>query len=603
MLEKMKVSTRQALLAGSLILLLLLTAGLGLRGIWLEHSTITSLYDDRIVPLRDLSRINDSFAVLLVESPQKVYRQELTTDNALKQVTQLLQQNDQLWQQYLKTLLTHEESQLIQQVKPALAAAITQLEQLQALYSAYQPEPMLSYMQKNMYPVFQPLANALNDLRELQAREAEQLYLASGERYQQILLQTLLVTAVSLLAALLLSVMISRSLTRQLGGELQLASDIIQQVAAGDLTVKVPIQPDDEHSMLSQIKRMVENLARIIQEVRTSAGTLSAASLQMSGTAQGLSQSSTEQASSVEQTSAAMEQMSASVQQNNENSTTTERIARESAAHATTGGVAVRDTVAAMHQIAQKVSIIDDIAYQTNLLALNAAIEAARAGEHGLGFAVVAAEVRKLAARSQTAAKEIGEVATGSVALAEQAGNLLQQMLPSIEKTAELVQQIAAASDEQNQGAQQINGAIAQITQTTQQNAAASEELSATSEELTGQAQQLIELMSFFQLPAMANDYAAAAVAKTKLRPAFVAAKPKAANLTSTRTKATTSDSFKPAGSTVTAKPMTPTNTPRKGAKPSLPPAVTHSKVLPPAKTLPKTRAGSNDDDFEYEKF
>nr|WP_244176489.1 methyl-accepting chemotaxis protein [Pseudomonas grimontii] len=165
---------------------------------------------------------------------------------------------------------------------------------------------------------------------------------------------------------------------------------------------------------------------------------------------------------------------------------------------ASEGGRAVKDTVAAMKTIAEKIGIVDSIAYQTNLLALNAAIEAARAGEHGKGFAVVAAEVRKLAERSQIAAQEISEVAKNSVALAERAGNLLDEIVPSIAKTSDLVQEIAAASEEQSIGSEQINSAMSQMSQLTQQNASASEELAATAEEMSGQAEQLQELMGFF---------------------------------------------------------------------------------------------------------
>lgn len=86
--------------------------------------------------------------------------------------------------------------------------------------------------------------------------------------------------------------------------------------------------------------------------------------------------------------------MTSSIAQNTDNAKMTDSMATNASREAKEGGQAVRQTVDAMKSIADKIGIIDDIAYQTNLLALNAAIEAARAGEHGKDFAVVAAEVR-----------------------------------------------------------------------------------------------------------------------------------------------------------------------------------------------------------------
>lgn len=279
-------------------------------------------------------------------------------------------------------------------------------------------------------------------------------------------------------------------------------SALVEGATQGDFSQRMALEGKESFFRLmgEKFNELIETVSKTIVEVRVAADQLTSAAGQVSETSQSLSQSAASQAASVEQTSASLHEMAASVKQNADSAMVTDGMATKAAQEALEGGEAVTRTVDAMKSIAQKISIVDDIAYQTNLLALNAAIEAARAGEHGRGFAVVAAEVRKLAERSQVAAQEIGQLAGSSVDLAERAGELLKHIVPSINKTSELVQEIAAASGEQADGVAQINSAMDHLNSATQQNASAAEELSATSEELSAQATQLQGLMGYFKL-------------------------------------------------------------------------------------------------------
>ena len=272
-----------------------------------------------------------------------------------------------------------------------------------------------------------------------------------------------------------------------------------REVAHGNLMVELKERSSNDELMKALIA-MVKQLTAVISEVKSAADNVAAGSQEMSSGAENLSQGASEQAAAAEEASSSIEQMTANIRQNADNAQQTEKIAVKSAADAKAGGKAVADTLAAMREIAGKITIVEEIARQTNMLALNAAIEAARAGEHGKGFAVVASEVRKLAERSQQAAKEISELSASSVDVAERAGEMLARMLPDIQKTAELVQEINAASKEQDSGAGQINKAIQQLDQVIQQNASAAEEMASTAEELSSQAEQLQGAVAFFKV-------------------------------------------------------------------------------------------------------
>ncbi len=308
-------------------------------------------------------------------------------------------------------------------------------------------------------------------------------------------------------------------------------------VAAGNLNTSIDVDSTDEIGDLARaLTEMNLRLREVVGEIQFASGNVATGSEQLSSTSGALSQGSTEQAASVEEVSSSMEQMASNIRQNADNARQTEAIAQKASADAQEGGSAVSQTVGAMKEIAEKISIIEEIARQTNLLALNAAIEAARAGEHGKGFAVVAAEVRKLAERSGAAAGEISELSSSSVDVAEKAGQMLNQLVPDIQKTAELVQEINAACNEQDSGATQINNAIQQLDTVVQQNAAASEEMSSTSEELSGQADHLQKTISFFNVDGGGRQYTPAKIAHRTPKRALPT--PKAAAPTSPKPQA-----------------------------------------------------------------
>lgn len=354
-----------------------------------------------------------------------------------------------------------------------------------------QTEEAMRLSEGESQTIFNNLSNKCLELIDFNDKEADEFSTSGDQLFARsfvILLVLILVgTAISIAVGLLLSNSITRPLIIVQKG--------LEAISQGDLVIadvpkeereKISKRKDEIGNMVQAMLKMVSTLTEAMTAIHNISNQISIGSGQISATSQGLASGATEQAASTEE-------ISATVSNNEKNIILTADLSKKAALNSEKGENAVAQATEAMLEIADKIAVIEDIAFQTNMLALNAAVEAARAGEAGMGFAVVADEVKNLANRSAEAAKEINKISKETVTSATQAQEAIKEVLPDVQKTANLIAEIAAAEKEITVGIKQLESVV-------QQNAAGSEELAATAEEFNSQASGLIEAIDFFKL-------------------------------------------------------------------------------------------------------
>jgi methyl-accepting chemotaxis protein len=312
---------------------------------------------------------------------------------------------------------------------------------------------------------------------------------------------------ITLVLSIVLGVSLIFILSNSIGRPIIRGIELAEKVAKGDLTVKMEEDRKDEIGRLGgALNNMTVNLNKLISDIIKTSRRVADYSEQLNEKALDLAEGANQQASSTEEVSSSMEEMHGVIEQNTQNSKETERISAKAAAQMRESNKRSKEAALQLEEITNKIMVIKDIAFQTNILALNAAVEAARAGQEGRGFSVVAAEIRKLAERSQTAAQEISKVSAITIEASRLSTEMLEDLTPQIEKTAELVSEISAASVEQVSGVQQINLALQELNQITQRNASSADEINNTSDKLQGMSHELLNATTSFKALKSAED-------------------------------------------------------------------------------------------------
>ncbi|MBA4265933.1 MAG: methyl-accepting chemotaxis protein [Comamonadaceae bacterium] len=479
-----------------------------------QSREMLGLYMDRVVPLTQIKKVSDDYAVNIVDAAHKAADGSFSPTQAQDAVNQAKGRIDQEWSAYLATTLVPEEEALIRRLDPLRQRADAAVLQLEAMLRADDRDALQRFTAETMYPAFDPMQGVLGELMQLQVDVSKRTYERGLLDIRSGMMGMGVMTLLALLGGGAVALWIISRLNSALGAEPYQVRAAAEAIAQGDLAQTLQLRNRDSASVMAAMAQMQARLRRIVSEVRENAEGVAAASQQIALGNQDLSSRTEEQASALQQTAASMEQVGTTVTHNAESARQASELAARASQVAGQGGDVVGEVVATMRQInesSQKISdiigVIDGIAFQTNILALNAAVEAARAGEQGRGFAVVAGEVRNLAQRSAQAAKEIKTLIGASVDQVEQgvqlvdrAGITMREVVASVGKVSGIVRDISEASREQSTGVSQVGDAVSQMDMATQQNAALVEESAAASASLTEQAQRLVQAVSVFRL-------------------------------------------------------------------------------------------------------
>lgn len=495
----MLVRTRLVANAGIALVVFLIVILFAQFNLGAIERTVTSIYDDRVVPLGQLKLIADAYAVNIIDAVNKAHGGSLSRSEALSGIADARQTIAREWRAYKATKLTKDEKRLVDKAQSQLESADRAIEQVESfLRSASDPiAGQLGSYDGPLYQQIDPISTTISELIQLQLDVAKDARDDVSASYRT-------TTTVFWLTGLLLGGVLAfsswrthRAIAEPLD---KLQSGMARVQTHLDLSTRITIDSADEMGKLAtSFNEMLAHFREVVQYVHASAEETSRIATSVASVTKKAREASNKEQHETDQVATASTEMSATIGEIARNATAASDAANAANQATNSGNRQVTEVVSAIQALATRLEetatvinqvdshsadigkvldVIRSIAEQTNLLALNAAIEAARAGDQGRGFAVVADEVRNLAQRTQESTKEITSIIEN---LQQGSRNAVQNMESSSEQTRAAVDRAVRA----NQSLEQIRDANQTILDVTTQIATATEEQATVSESIS----------------------------------------------------------------------------------------------------------------------
>ncbi len=503
---KLVLLTVLALLGG----LLAVSDLVGLRALGIANKDLKTVYEDRVIPLRNLKIISDAYAVFVVDASHKARDGAFSWEESLASAQKAKGDIRSRWQAYLATSLAPEEADLVNQLKPLMLKADETVDRLTRILAAKDAAGLDAFVRKELYQTIDPVTDRIGSLIDLQVRLADESFAEAVRAYDEARLGAFLLLAMAAVAVLAGALVVIGRVVRPI----ESLTAVMQRMAGGDYTAAVPradsrdeigamaravevfkangldnqrLHSEQERQraeaeaakvaalegMAATVERetrsAVDRVAERTQRMEANAGAMAHSAGAVGVNSQSVAAAAEQALRNAQTVASATEELAASIREIGTQVGQASDITRRAVASGEHARETIQSLSNAVTRIGDVAQLIQDIASQTNLLALNATIEAARAGEAGKGFAVVASEVKSLA--NQTA-KATEDIATQIAEIQSVTGNAVAavgSITSSITDVDHVAATIAAAMEEQAAATQEISRNVSETADAAQE--------------------------------------------------------------------------------------------------------------------------------------